>query len=75
VPPLAASVTTPLAEVVAALTFTTGAVEVPEIVIGALPVTEVTEPELGDVQDKLPDVSEVKTCPELEATDVGKRRV
>ena len=56
VPPSGASCTTPVAEVVAAFTETTGAV-VPVTTTGRVPVTPVTVPAAGVVQERLPEPS------------------
>ncbi len=75
VPPLAARVTTPAAPVVAAVTLTTGSEAVPPIEIGAVPVTLVTDPIVGDIQLKFPLVSLERTYPETPVTADGHVKV
>jgi len=54
---------------------TTGAEEVPVTEMPVPAVTLVTEPELGDTQERLPEVSEESTWPLEVATALGKVKV
>ena len=66
-----AAVKYPGIEGVAAAIDTTGAV-VPVTTTGAVPVTPVTVPVVGVDHDKMPAVSDVKTCPFEAAAVAGK---